>query len=45
MESVVDNRQRDSQMGSTNIEMARDKANWNNNFPELVHAVERIVAE
>ncbi len=44
MESVVDNRQRDSQMSSTNIEMARDKANWNNNFPELVQAVERVVA-
>ena len=45
MESVVDNRQRDSQMSSTNIEMARDKANWNNNFPELVHAVERLVSQ
>lgn len=44
MESVVDNRQLDSQMSSTNIETARDKANWNNNFPELVHAVERVVA-
>jgi L-malate glycosyltransferase len=44
MESVVDNRQLASQMSSTNIEIARDKANWSNNFPELVHAVERIAA-
>jgi Glycosyl transferases group 1. len=44
MESVVANRQLASQMSSTNIEMARDKANWNNNFPQLVHAVEQMVA-
>ena len=44
MESVVGNREKESRMSSTNIEMARDKANWNNNFPELVNAIERVVA-
>ena len=32
-------------MSSTNIEMAKAKANWDNNFPELVKAIERLVSK
>jgi glycosyltransferase involved in cell wall biosynthesis len=40
---VIENPSRSALMSSTNIEMANAKANWDNNFPELVKAVEKLV--
>ena len=43
MISVTEDHSRSRKMGSTNIEIARAKANWDNNFPALASAVERLV--
>ncbi|MEO5904372.1 MAG: glycosyltransferase family 4 protein [Gemmatimonadaceae bacterium] len=45
MRFVIEDSKRANRMSSTNIEIARAKANWDNNFPSLVRAVERLVAE
>jgi len=44
MQFVVEDELRAERMGSTNIEMTKAKANWDNNFPALVQAVNRIAA-
>ncbi|MEO7366397.1 MAG: glycosyltransferase [Gemmatimonadaceae bacterium] len=43
MRFVIEDPRRVSKMSSTNIELARAKANWDSNFPILVKAVERLV--
>ena len=43
MRFVIEDPSRSQRMSSTNIEMANAKANWDNNFPELVKAVEKLV--
>ena len=43
MKFVIDDRSRAAMMSSTNIETANAKANWDNNFPQLVEAVEKLV--
>ena len=43
MSFVIEDPLRSTRMSSTNIETAEAKANWDNNFPELVKAVTRLV--
>jgi glycosyltransferase involved in cell wall biosynthesis len=43
MRFVIEDPSRSKRMSSTNIETANAKANWDNNFPELVAAVEKVV--
>lgn len=45
MRYVIEDPRRAAKMSSTNIEVARAKANWDNNFPTLVKAVERLVSK
>ncbi len=45
MRYVIEDQSRAGRMSSTNIEVARAKANWDNNFPKLVKAIERLVAK
>ena len=44
MRFVVEDPSRAKKMGSTNIEEAMAKANWDNNFPALVDAIEQLVS-
>jgi glycosyltransferase involved in cell wall biosynthesis len=43
MKFVIEDRSRAAMMSSTNIETANAKANWDNNFPQLVEAIEKLV--
>ena len=43
MRFAIEDPSRSKKMSSTNIEVANSKANWDNNFPDLVEAVERLV--
>ncbi len=43
MKFVIEDPSRTRKMSSTNIELANAKANWENNFPDLVEAIERLV--
>jgi glycosyltransferase involved in cell wall biosynthesis len=45
MRLVIEDPSISAQMSSTNIEIAKAKANWDNNFPELARAVEKLVKE
>ncbi len=45
IEMVLEDAGRAIRMSSTNIETAMAKANWYNNFPMLVQAVEQLVTE
>jgi glycosyltransferase involved in cell wall biosynthesis len=42
MRFVIEDPARSKRMSSTNIEIANSKANWDNNFPELVRAVQEV---
>lgn len=43
MNFVMEDRSRAAKMSSTNIEVARSKANWDKNFPKLAEAVRQLV--